>query len=1147
MLLGTARCGGEIMLTETTRRFGKGLIRRWTLAAALALFAAATLITAAPNAQAQQAPGSVDSVTLTRSDGSITASWNAPAGATKYHVTYNDGTGWRAPVDDHRNIQSTSITFSADNAKTYVVGVRAGNDNAQWSGWVNSPAAGPYTPPSNNPPSNNPPATAPGPVSSITLTRADGSVTADWDAPSGATKYHVTYNDGTGWHAPVDDHRNVPTNSLTFNADNAKTYVVGVRAGNDVGWSAWRNSPSAGPYTPPTPEPTPAPTPEPTPEITPPAAPTGLTATAGNGSVTLSWNDPSDSSITGYEYNVNHNDTSSGNLSGWSAWTAIAGSNSSTTSHTFTGLTNGKEYRYHLRAVNAGGSSVGAPNAAPWFASATPIGYDENLAVDNVFVETGNGYLDISWSAAPGATHYDIRAKEANANSWHAVAYKVTGTIYRYTTDKTIDYVAVRALSAASVGPWVELSRMPADDFMNVATGISVPAGVASASASIQSGGSIQAKLAAPTGFTVMRYETRITEIDLNWSDVSGATGYNIICSPGQSGWAWHACGWKNSGTVTYTSVPSAQTRPVTATHYERKAGESSHVPGKYRMTYQRAYRMAVRAVNANPDDASDWTNSPVIYPIFATLRDFTYTRSEGSITMSWTPNYWTTGYEFDCAVYDPTQTPYVPSYTRCATLSNQDDTEDTHTVTISSWAAGGTNYSIDDTKQYDIRICSTNATGRGCTLAPWIYPNPSLTASGVTGTTATLAINHHSAAWWYKANTGPDATCQSVSAGTSSDSLTGLTAGTVYVYTAYSKSGCNDADLIATTTFGTTQLVSVSNLDKADGPAAFNLSSDYAQEFTTGSAAGGYTLKSVTLDFTIITNASQIEASIRAVQSNGTPATTARATLTGTPAAGEVTFTCDATNTNNDCSLAANTSYFVYVDALSFATNQQTTTASDIETLQPSGNGWSIANATRYQADSWNEHPQSLAMKMSVSATGAAASASLTATATTLTIGNYTGSWHYQANTGPHATCQGPVTGTSQTISGLTGGASYTYKAYADSACTTANLLATAAAFTAPYSAPGAPTGLGRSGWDLSWTAPSDTGNGSGGITRYEVQCRRALNTTTTNTLTGNPPATYATLTHQHCRNYSTHGNFARVRAFNNIWGAYSGWFRLQ
>ena len=114
-------------------------------------------------------------------------------------------------------------------------------------------------------------------------------------------------------------------------------------------------------------------------EITLPDAPAGLTATASDGSVTLSWDDPSDASITGYEYNVNHNDTSSGNLSGWGPWTAIAGSDSATTSHTFTGLTNGREYRYHLRAVNSAGNSTAAPNEAPWFASATPLAFDPNL------------------------------------------------------------------------------------------------------------------------------------------------------------------------------------------------------------------------------------------------------------------------------------------------------------------------------------------------------------------------------------------------------------------------------------------------------------------------------------------------------------------------------------------------------------------------------------------------------------------------------------------------------------------------------------------------------------------------------------------------------------------------------------------------
>ena len=93
----------------------------------------------------------------------------------------------------------------------------------------------------------------PGSVSAVSLSRADGTVTAAWPAVAGATKYHVTYSTdgGASWHAPVADHQNVPTNSLTFSADNAKTYVVGVRAGNDGGWGGWRNSPSAGPFVPP--------------------------------------------------------------------------------------------------------------------------------------------------------------------------------------------------------------------------------------------------------------------------------------------------------------------------------------------------------------------------------------------------------------------------------------------------------------------------------------------------------------------------------------------------------------------------------------------------------------------------------------------------------------------------------------------------------------------------------------------------------------------------------------------------------------------------------------------------------------------------------------------------------------------------------
>ena len=911
----------------------------------------------------------------------------------------------------------------------------------------------------------------------LTATAGDGSVTLAWDDPSDASitayEYNLNHNDtSTGrlsgwgpWTAIAGS--GASTTSHTFTGlVNGREYRYHVRAVNATGVSV--GAPNAPPWfaaaipatapkptpkpipTPaPTPAPTPTPTPTPTPEpVAPPAAPTGFTATAGDGSVTLAWDNPSDASITAYEYNLNHNDTSTGNLSGWGPWTAIPGSGASTTSHTFTGLTNGREYRYHLRAVNSGGASIGAPNAPPWFAAATPRAYDAGLVVDNLVVDPGNGYLDLSWDAAAGATHYDIRAKESGVNDWHAVAWKWAGTSYRYTTDKTIDYVAVRALSADSVGPWVELSRMPPDDFMNVATGIAAQSGgvamaAMSGGASAQSGASIQSKLAAPTGLTIFRLATRITEIDLNWSNVKGATAYNIVCSPGSSGWAWHACGWRDSGTVTYTSVPTSQTRPVTATHYERKAGESPHPPGRYPLWYGRHYQVAVRAVNNNPDDAGPWTYSGVINPIYGYLKDFAYTRAPGSITMSWTPSYFTTGYEIDCDAYDPTQIPYSPSYTRCATLTDQDDTAAKHTVTISTWTAGGVTYTIDDSKTYDIRVCSTNATGRACTLAPWIHPNPTLAASSVTGTTATLTINHHSAAWWYKANTGPDTTCQSVSAGASSDNLTGLTAGTVYVYTAYGKSGCNAADLLATAAFGTPQSVSAGNLSEANTNTSFTLGT-HAQGFTTGGATGGYTLANATVEFFATFN-SNISITLRAAQANGKPATTTRATLTGTVGSGQRTFTCDAANTNNDCSLAANTAYFIYISGSN--SGYLRTTDSNEQALAPSENGWSIEDAAR-QWPNFNLESSGKAMKISVSAT-TVARASLTVTPTSLTIGDYTGSWWYKADTGPHAACQGPVSGTSQAISGLTSGATYTYKAYADSACKV--LLATAAAFTTP------------------------------------------------------------------------------------------------
>ena len=40
-----------------------------------------------PRAEAQSPPATPSSVSLTRADGTVTASWPAVSGATKYHVT----------------------------------------------------------------------------------------------------------------------------------------------------------------------------------------------------------------------------------------------------------------------------------------------------------------------------------------------------------------------------------------------------------------------------------------------------------------------------------------------------------------------------------------------------------------------------------------------------------------------------------------------------------------------------------------------------------------------------------------------------------------------------------------------------------------------------------------------------------------------------------------------------------------------------------------------------------------------------------------------------------------------------------------------------------------------------------------------------
>ncbi len=359
--------------------------RKVVTAILLALLAVAAL--AIPVTAQSNPPASPTAVTVTRSDGTVTASWNDVSGATKYHIAYSTDSGgsWHAPVDNHTSWPNSSITFSGSNSKTYVVAVRAGNSQG-WSGWVNSQASNPYTP------------QVPGSVSSVTVTRTDGNLTVSWPSINDATKYHVTYtgNGGQSWSLAASEHTG---STLDIGGvDNTKTYIVGVRAGNSAGWSGWVNSAPAGPYQAPS---TPTPTP-----TEPPVSPTLVTVSRGNGTMTVTW--PAVDGASGYTVRA-----STVRNSEWH----IKSENQSGTSLTVTDLDNNYAYHASVRAENSAGASEYRVSAA-----AAPYSTRKGDRPESVTLTRSHKKLTATWQTGWYATHYHVTYSSDGGASWSLAA-----------------------------------------------------------------------------------------------------------------------------------------------------------------------------------------------------------------------------------------------------------------------------------------------------------------------------------------------------------------------------------------------------------------------------------------------------------------------------------------------------------------------------------------------------------------------------------------------------------------------------------------------------------------------------------------------------------------------------------------------------
>ncbi len=99
-----------------------------------------------------------------------------------------------------------------------------------------------------------------------------------------------------------------------------------------------------------------------------PDAPTGLSATPGDGQVGLSWADPSDDTIVDYDYRVSADSGTNCDPD----WTDIADSDATTASATVGDLNNGTLYTIELRATNGGGEGSSARTEATPTATDNP-------------------------------------------------------------------------------------------------------------------------------------------------------------------------------------------------------------------------------------------------------------------------------------------------------------------------------------------------------------------------------------------------------------------------------------------------------------------------------------------------------------------------------------------------------------------------------------------------------------------------------------------------------------------------------------------------------------------------------------------------------------------------------------------------------
>ena len=530
--------------------------------------------------------GRVTGVSVTAGLRSLTVTWNAPpdggAPITDYDVRYiGDDLLWRIwqPSVVSTSRQATITGLSA--AENFAVQVRA----------KNAVGAGPWSDSVGGTPTASVSVSVPGRVGRPSVEAGDRSLTVSWDAPadggSAIVDYDVRYVDSgyigcaecgplpwVSWEpSVVSTSRQVTIMGLAAGT----SYAVEVRAKNSAGAGEWSYEQDG----------------TPTASVMPPGEVTGVSVSAGDQSLTVTWNAPSGGNTPIVDYGVRWRRSGDS----WSQHVT------SSTSYTITGLRDHTAYEVQVRARNGAGWGSWSPSATATTdrrqtQSSVPA------TVTGLSVVPGDGSLTLSWDIPDdaGSPIIDYDVQYWDGQSWVDWAKAIVdtsaqATITGLTTGQPVA-VRVRASNSVGSGTW--------SDYVWGTPSMSLPGRV--------------------TGLTVV---PDINSLQVSWSapaDSAQIVGYELFYSRDSYIWSkylkeWLAC-------ESECGVPPGPSSPLVTTVARQVTIEGLNAHTQYLVSVRPKYSTGL-------GPWSDWdTATPISVP--ATVAGLHLRFSDESLLVNW-------------------------------------------------------------------------------------------------------------------------------------------------------------------------------------------------------------------------------------------------------------------------------------------------------------------------------------------------------------------------------------------------------------------------------------------------------------------------------------------------------------------------------